>query len=915
MTDFWTSAWESLEEARSGADLSESTVRGLSTDWSVQRFVFDHKRAPSVSRFPVLRESGVFNHPPQLERLEDGFRATGWPAMTFLNRASRRHRIEIAEILSNLESDNWWVISEGLGLAARLHKSVRREPILHMLDLWQSAPVKWIQPKRAAEALAALAEIDGSGPALEAALTKVSVVLLQERQNSPDLEDVLSKLFEQVGSDHYEALMTGVETALAMPSVRSQSEGRYARDGLRGTSRVSSDALDAMVALWVQMVDARSTREGTSELLLGRAVRLLAAEPGLLRQMGLIALNGALTAKPTSGVVDGVFNEWVTATAAEWLADWRYTADLLDLLRTHQRRLEVESRAALLELALAWASSTEGREQWRAWYLLGALRETLGPREQLLLTNLESSRGRATGRVDPMRSEGGWIREGSAFSATDLERMAPAELVEATTFVPTTQDRDWLSDGATVSGFAQALKAELLRRPDELIPVAADIARQARDASVVYQVAWAVRERYGSPSDDDDTRRGDVVRLVAAMLDRVRTERSSGSNDIGTFESALADLVETLCAWLESVNVEPVLLSSIDELLNSSDPSPDSGLGNDDPPMRALNSVRGAATLAGLRLASARRDRGIDVDDVLSVLGKHLALENDPGVLSAYGRYLGALAVYWPDFFARHREVLLPQDREQGARWLAVFISYVAFNSPHVDVAPHLVEQYSRAVRELEGEEFPKFFSEHVNRLIGHLSGLALPGVMQDPTWRELLGQALKIGPVAGVVQVLRDLAFAIQREGLDVSHAWLLDLAHEQIEAIRRRPPPDAKKIASAWIGLILAAGVRVPSAGGALITLVSLGAKLEEDDLVGYLQSVDRPRSRVGARLLRDAAVGGSFDGYLHDPAALKKLVSQYSRNHRDLAWELVNRLGRAGLFDYERLARSLRPASTLG
>jgi hypothetical protein len=906
-------AGEALEQARrsDGLAISPPSADALAKDWAVQRYVFDYKRAPNVNRFSALREAGVFDHPPELERVDNGVRARGWAAMTFLERAARRHGTEIAEILTTLQSDNWWVISDGLGIASRLPRGVRTDPILHLFDLWQGAPIKWIQPRQASQALAALAEVEGSDRALEAALTQVSVILLDDRQNSPDLEEILSGVFERLGPDYHDALLTGIETALAMPAVRSRGAYRYERDGLRNASRGSADALDAMLALWVQMIDARSTQERSSELLVGRAVRLLAAEPVLLRQMGIVALDAALAAKPGPSVVDRVFNEWISDVAADWLTDWRYTADLLDLLRTHQRRLALDPTASLIELGLTWAASSEEREQWRAWYLLGALRQSLGPRERMILANLESTRGEATGRVDPMRVSGGWVRERSAIPPEDLAQMSPREIVDATTYVPSIADDDAFSDGATVSGFAQALKSQFLARAGELVPVAADIAMRASDAAVIYQVAWALREMFSSSTTAREGHRNDVLKFVSALRDRVGSARSTGSDDVRSMESALADLLESLCDWLDADDSDTaaILVSSLGDLLESADPAPDGGFADDDPPMRAVNSVRGTAVLAALRLASSRRHRGQDVTSILELLRRNVASETDLGVLSAYGRYLGSLAVYWPDFLSTHRQQLLPPSRDGVARWQAVFITYVAFNSPHVEVAPRLVHEYSRAVDELGEGNLPRFFSEHVNRLIGHLSGLALPGAPDDPIWSDLLVRALTTGPADGVAQVVHDLAFAVQREGLEVPDRWLLDLVHPNIDALRQRPPAEAGKVARAWVELLLAARIRLASAGGALVALTNFGGSVDENDLVDYLSVVDRPRSRMGARLLRDAAVAGSFDGDVRDPSLLRRLVGQYARAHRDLGWEIVNRLGRAGLFGYESLARMLR------
>ena len=113
---------------------------------------------------------------------------------------------------------------------------------------------------------------------------------------------------------------------------------------------------------------------------------------------------------------------------------------------------------------------------------------------------------------------------------------------------------------------------------------------------------------------------------------------------------------------------------------------------------------------------------------------------------------------------------------------------------------------------------------------------------------------------------------------------------------------------LAGAWTELILAARLGVSSVGGALVSLTNLGGSADESDLIEYLIAVDRPRSRMGARLLRDAAEAGAFDAYVRDPSSLRRLVGQYARAHRDLGWAIVNRLGKAGMFDYERLARSL-------
>jgi hypothetical protein len=916
VTEFWPTAWEALRQARGpdGGSVASASAEALARDLAIQRFVFEHKRAPGVNRFGALREAGVFDFPPEIERVEGGLRARGWPAMSFLERVVRRHGEEIAEILSGLQSDNWWVISDGLDIASQLNRVMRASPILHLLELWQEAPIKWIQPRQAAGALAALAEIEGADRALEAALTRVSIVLLNDGENVPDLEEILSEVFERLDHVHHGALMTGIETALAMPSVRSKASYRFERDGLRNVRRGSSDAIDAMLALWTQMIDAASTDEHSSELLLGRAVRLLAAEPVLLRQMGIVALGAALEAKPDTGAVGRVFNDWITSVAVDWLTEWRYPADLLDLLRAHRRRLTLDSTAKLLGLALTWAASVEVHEQLQAWYLLGALKSSLGPRELMILASLESTHGEATGRLAPMGFGGGWVGERSAIPPEDLMRMSPMEIIDATAFVPSIGDKAAFSNGATVSGFAQALKSQILLRADELVPVAADIAARARDSDVVCQVAWALREVIAPTDAEREMHRDDVLRFISALSDRIQIAKSTDPASVRSLETALVQLLEGHAVWLDThgSDVDQRLTTTLATLLSSADPDPGDGFAADDPPMRGMNSVRGTAALAALRLASSRFERDMDYGTLLALLERHLTAETDPGALSAYGRYLGSIAVYWPEFLTTYRHQLLPPSPDALTRWQSVFITYVAFNSPHAAVAPRLVDEYVRAVDELSKSELPRFFGEHVNRLIGHLVGLALAGRDVDPTWRSLLVRALTIGPPDGVAQVIHDLASAVRREGLELQEGWVLDLLHPQIDALRHMQPSDSSKVARSWVELILAAQIPVSSAGGALVSLAAIGGKAEENDLVDYLSNVDQPPSRMGARLLRDAAEAGAFDGYVRDRATLSRLVRQYARTHRDLAWELVNRLGRAGMFEYERLARTLVPES---
>lgn len=912
MSDFWPVAWRVLNEVSQPGlqTLSAETASALRTDLDVQRYVFAFKQAPTVRAFHALREGQIFTEPPELERVHDGVRARGWPAMDYLDRCARRHGRAVAEILESLDSDNWWVISDGLGVASKLPLDVRRGPILHLLDLWQRADLKWIQPGQAAAALLALAEVESSDGPLEAALTKVSLILLDDRQNAPDLEEVMSQVTDRLGAQRLDPMLTSVETVLSMPSTRERSTYRYEHDGLRHASRGSSDAFDSLIALWLQMLDQRSREEAATDLLLGRAVRLLAAEPTLLRQMGLVALGAALDSKPRYEGAHQVFNEWMGANGASWLEDHRLTADLLNLLRAHQGVLSVEALADLLELGLTWAGSDEERLHWRAWYLLGALRPSLGPRERLTLRDLEAKHGESSGRIEPSRIGSGWVRERSAIPPEELAQMEPHEVAAATTYVPSIGDDDWFSRGATISGFAQALKAEFLNRPRELVPVAADIAREARDDAVVYHLAWAIREAFASKGTGDEPQSRDhALRFVGELLERVRRNRLGAPSEEASLEQALASVVEQLATWLDGMDGEPILVDCVETLISSTDPPVDAGPSAHDPSIRALNSVRGLAVLAALRLASIRRTAERDYQPILQILDQNIRTEQDLGVLSAYGRFLGSLAIYWDQLLSTHQTRLLPEDPREVDRWSAVFITYIAFNGPHLQVAERLSHEYERAIRDLGSEPRSDYFDEHIGRLIGHLVGLVLAtGTGQENSWQGLLEQGLATAPSSAAAEVIHDLAFAVRRDELSPPRQWLLDLAHQYADAAPQGDATDDGALNRAWIELLLATRMPVEKAGGVLAALTARGSIENGQELMEYLSLADRPRSRTGARLLRDAARVGTFHGYVRDPDLLRRLVNQYSKVHPDLAWEIVNDLGRAGGFGFERRARSL-------
>lgn len=911
MTDFWRLAWSvegQLNSLAPSAPESREPLAALRDDLVLQQFLFVHRSWARPEWLGAFRASGLFEDPPSVERVDGGLRTRAWPVMQYLKAIATQSPVEVADVLVNLRSDNWWVISDGLEAAITLPAEQGVPPILNLLAEWQGAPTTWTHPETISRALTKLAEATLDPAQLGVATARVLDKLWRDTSQWYELEEVLNRLAEADAPVRYR-VADGVElTLLGRRGVRRYKSASFA-PRLDDLDPDVSDPVQLLARHWLALTEDEPKVVGP-EATYARAARLMAVDDGLIRQMGLRALRVVLDERPHDRLAQQQLEE--VATDPETLTNEAEIAELLPLFRAHFDRLSAETQVAVVENAYALATHEEKLSRYYGRDWLSAIEPFIGPRERLALRRVEEEVGPARSTFERHRAMAEFVPLRGPLADSDVRALAPGELLAFMRNVPRVGDDVFDS---SVEAVAAQVKSEIARRLDDFIPLLPEIAENVSYPAIVHHVVWGLSEAFKNTDYQTQERLDALLSYLHAVTERASSGALEDDGHYGygsrSVLRSVADIMEDHASWVLTTPDVQTVSAILDGLIASDDPTPQHedqyGGSNMDPPTLALNTARGRATRALLRLLvdAAAPDSGAErfVPGLAELVRTRAQSETSPSVRSGFGVYLPWLVSRLPDLWAEIETDVLPTDSENRA-WEAVFATYATFNNAHRAVAKSLQPHYELAAGRFT-EDYP-FLLAHADRVLTHLIALALPG-SDSETWFQQLTSALGASPPSAVERAIRAFAHAARRDPQLVPRDWALQLVRGRLASIsgRNERRPDE---ATGLLDLVLATGAAPVDAGGEVLGLMHAGATPRDWSVIEYLIDRDTPRTAIGVQILTLAIGDDDFRGFLRDAEGFAELLSDYAVAASEPTWRLVNQLGQMGIFLVEDLARSL-------
>ncbi len=925
---FWKRAWEILSALQDGPQSGEEDVATVVAhslrDLTLQRYIFNHRGFANPNWLRAFRREGLFAEPPQVETIESGgVRASGWPVLTYLRHAGPNYPIDCAEILLSIHSDNWWVLSDALAVAVELEDSLATRPILSLLRQWERSSVQWTQPEVLAGSIEHLARQPDVGVLVEA-LFRVARRFVDDPRNHYDLEELISELRTRIGEVRSSSVADAIEEVLQFKA--AGTDWRAYSHGL-DDRRSSDDALDLLIREWLDALETESKLRGTFAPF-RRAARLLDHPVALLRQMGLRALGFALAGDDPEPQALTLLTR--VCCREDLTSSYEDLPELLRLFREQMPLLDRTHQAELLQRLVDQASSAEQLDRVYARDWLYALRRHLSARELTVLDSLTQDLGRPREEFARPVVHGVWVGPRSPVTAEELATMPVPDLLGILSHVPVQPSVEWPIEAGSPEGLGRLLQPLVKGRIAEFWPHLGSFAEAAEYSVLIFYLSWGLRDAFASAEARQSERLESLVDFITVTVRRARAGEFRVVSDpryqddhIGR---GIADLVESVGDWLVDSPRTDELVEVLKWLLESDDPpqtAPDED--TSDPPTLAINSVRGEAVLAALRIRAQfwgddARPASRLAQEVSNLLELNVAAEPSPAVLSSYGRYLAAIVTYWRDFFDQHEAHLLPTQDELLPRWGAVFGTYLTFYGPHRRTAQRLRRHYELAVSRLPAIQ-DTFLGKHAERLVMHLTALALPRADDSPDWTSLLHDALAAAPAEVNTRAIHDLSFAIEREGTDVPAEWVLTFVSERTTALALErgtdrpmpstPPTSRSNEMGALLELLFATRTPVQPSIGLIRSLMALGARPSIDDVVDYLSAADPEYSLSGATTLLLAVKQDVLNGYMARLDAAKSLVRGYATTHPSIAWQVVDAFGSRGAFAFEDVAREVATA----
>ena len=912
--EFWPTAWElrqRLGDAPEDATSAAALIVPVVDDFNMQWYLFREPDRIDPAWLAEFIRNGLYDNPPSVERDGDSLRAAGWPALGFLKHHVGNLTPAVTSVVAEIDTENWWVIADALDIAVLLPSTSSGPIILNLLDQWHRSPVNWMRGELLVQSVAQLAEAPSPSSAVEQAVFHIASRLLSDREFEYEFEQEVSAALSNVADELVPAVLDGIESALAL-------SGRTTSPWIASLRNQLSDPAAMLIQAWVTTLD----REEPGQSLL-RAARLCDSRSVSRRAMGWRSLDRVLRERPQAAGAQQLLlrgaSELITT------ADHLDQEAVLQLVASHFRYVGVEQRQAILLSMRQRAESEDVVDRYFARDVFAALAGAVSADDEILLSGLVSELGRPRTPQDNRVVFADWVGRTSAVPAETLLRMSAAELRGMIEHPPVGAGR-FYSDDYSLEGFTEALRRCVQERFQELLPELSNFAALAGDASVGASLVWGAREAIRSGATPDGGQPA-LVEFLGAMSRYVeRLLQIEGPSEIPRYDirsitRALADLVEESAEWLFDGRdaIAAPLTEHLSWLFRSTDPDgqyeSQYGGTNMDPPTLALNSTRGTALLAAFAVLSRRwkdDDAASDelTDGIQDLVRANSVSERSPSVMSGYGRYLAQLSHYWPDFLDEHEGELLPTGIDDSEIWEAVFVTHVRFQQPNRSVANRLAHHFEIAVGRLGDEQY-SYLASSADSVITHLIVLAMPRADDSMGWRSLLIRALGQAPESESAKALDDLAHAVRQEPLDIPAGWFKALIADRVRFVREDGGRNEE--ASALMRLTMAAKLPIAEVAGLLITLIELGGRTGARDLVQFLSGVADEECQSAASVLICAVDNGMFDRATYFPEDELVLLLTILGDHApEATWDLVNRLGQAGMFTVEDLATALHTSS---
>lgn len=916
---FWGRAWEAAGAlAGEPTDAPPDVIVDLETNLVLQRYVFVHLEFGDSSWLTLFRAAGLFANPPALEQVDGGVRATGWPVLNYLLAVAPEEPEQCAEIISGIRTDNWWVVTDALSVAAALPPALSIGPILGLMAQWESSPVQWTSPDLLEQILQRVIDADDSA-ALREVMSRIATRFIAVGQNHYDLAEVLPRISEMVHAEEPTLLGDVVEEVLALPALAGQLRDYwYELDDLD-----EDNATDLLLSAWLSALEAE-TSSGRAHGAARRASRLLGSTNLLFRTMGIRALATALDTDSTEqhaiALLEHLGSEETLTLAYDGSEEKRR------LFARYFALLPLASRSAIADRLKVQATSDEEAERYMARDWLHSLSSHLGPTEEEALTALASELGAPRPRVRRDRGIASWVVDRTLVTADELNVMEPTMLVAYLENPPVGRPNDdWPPSGSPSAGFARDLRGVVEKRLVDFADHLGEFGSAARTGELVYAVAWGLREALR----DETLRTPERLESVLEFLIAVKRRSTAGEivNDATSYRGsydqvgrAVADLVESIAPWLVHTTRPSAVVDLLGWLLSSDDPDRDEARHVDDPASEAINSVRGEAVLAVLRMRQAYwGGDALEPDELSAGLDELLLIsvrnETSVSVMSSYGRFLAPLVIHLGEFFTEHRDRLLPRGDDQLARWVAVLGTYVVFSGPHRATATVIRADYELAA-DRTGNLDGTFLGGHIDRLLVHLVSLSLPFGDDSQSWLPVLHRALDNAGTGPAASAAADLAFAIRRDGLEVPSEWIRSFVGQRAARLSTVPrhldaPTARRDEPGALLELVLVQKLPLVESASLLRSLLDLGAVARLSEVVAYLSEADPDRSVEGLAVLRRVITGTDWIGFGPHIEPLHELLGTYG-NHPQELWSVLDLLGSEGWFGFEDLARRFAPST---
>lgn len=765
-------------------------------------FFFDRLNSPAW--IDPLRELGLFDSPPAPEVEGEYVRYPSWPASRYLARVADQAPESVLTVVRALpESRNPRVHEDIVEAAIAMPLEAARE-LVPRIQHWLETDIHLLLlPDRALELARRLA-LEGAGhEALALAKPIFSLDVesdggLGQRVRGtrlPDhdfahlLQQLVEPLARAVGSSAVRLFVGLLDDALRDCNADGSGNGVRFEDAS---------------TIWRRDVGDRSDRETRFQPVLNALVDAALDATELLAGPDL---------EDAFEVLEGAGATIFRRIAFELLADAsvdvpRHIAVrlLLDRDALSDHSLELEYLRALK----AWATelSFDDRRSVVEWIRDGPVRgkllaERLGDEWDGYLGMWQARRLTALGDAVPMEDRAWAAGVVSSVDEADLVPERPATV--ATWVGPTSPKsasellelpidqiveflRDWDPSGdwaaPSPEGLGRTLSAAVLQRPIVFSSNAASFiglepvyvrslisglrdalkaGRRIRWSPVLGLCRWVVDQELG-----------------ATDCDWVRQDRDPGWDWTWT---EIARLLEQ--GLTEEPNRIPKAMVAraraiLLRLIDHPDPSPDSeaqyGGSNMDPSTQSINTTRGEATHALVRLAwwekkvVGRATLETKVRGALERLATP-GIEPSRAVHSVFGRWFGTLTWLDKDWAAALVDRIFPHTRRDRPYWWAAWSAFIVFDRPTISAHKLLNDHYTVAIDRLGDDEERLYFSagrDHAEALAAHVLAYAVWGIDADPE-AGVLGKFLG-GPVEGRAKLIEQAGRLLHDHGEDLA-------------------------------------------------------------------------------------------------------------------------------------------------